>query len=331
MTTDAPTSAPESPASRLGGIVRRLLPWALAVGLVAWIAQRVSFAEAWEAAQRANLVLFLSALGVAALYWFLLESRAFSFMFTRFNAPVSWAEARSLRGLTYLLTPINWNAGTAGILVYLRQTKGVSAVESGSSMLLYGAVDGVVIVSLLVVGALLYPASEGMRQALPWVGGFIGLQSVFLVLVMRDSPRWRWLDRVRETRLMQSYRKARLRDLGVLLGIRAAYFGGFALLFWWGTAAFDVHIPIGVVAMTMPIVMGSAMFTPAGVGGQQAAMLEVWKEFGDEASILAFAVAFPVGLMLVRVMLGLFYIRDLAEFRRVRAEAEQSEEPSPIS
>ena len=55
---------------------------------------------------------------------------------------MSWREARTLRGLTYLLTPVNWNAGTAGILVYLRQVKGVGMVEAGGSMMLYGAVDG---------------------------------------------------------------------------------------------------------------------------------------------------------------------------------------------
>jgi len=297
--------------------------------LILWVSQRVSFADAWEAAQRADLVAFTAALCVAVLYWFLLESRAFSYLFTRFNAPLSWKEARSLRGLTYLLTPINWNAGTAGILVYLHRVKGVHALESGSSMMLYGAIDGVVIISLLVLGALLHPTSEGMANALPWIGGFLGLQFVFLVLVMRDTPSWRWLDSVRGSRLMQSYRKARVFDLAVLLGIRSAYFMGFAWLFWWGTSAFGIQIPIGAVAMTMPIVMGSAMFTPAGVGGQQAAMLEVWEGFGDEASILAFAVAFPVGLILIRVLVGLVYIRDLAEFRRVRAEAAEAAVTNP--
>lgn len=317
--TPEPEPAPPSPARHL---LRTLLPWLLAVVLVAWIAQRVSFGEAWEAARRSDLAAFSAVLAVAVVYWFLLESRAFAFLFSRFNAPLSWSEARSLRGLTYLLTPINWNAGTAGILVYLNRAKGVGALESGSSMMLYGAIDGLVLISLLAGGMLLHPASEGLGNVMPWVAGFLGLQFVFLGLVMRDSPRWRWLEIVRGSRLMQSARKARGRDLAILFGVRTAYFLGFVGLFGWGTRAFDLEVPIGVVAMTMPLVLGSAMFTPAGVGGQQAAMLEVWSGFGEEASILAFAVAFPVGLIAIRLLVGLFYIRDLAEFRRLRDEGE---------
>jgi len=43
----------------------------------------------------------------------------------------------------------------------------------------------------------------------------------------------------------------------------------------------------------------------------QAAMLCFWAPYGDEAHILAFALAFPVCVTLSRMLLGLVYIRDI--------------------
>ncbi len=318
---------PEEPAAspsvraRILRRARTLAPWLLGLGLIIWITGRVSWAEAWDAASQAELGAFTLVLCGAAVYWFLLDSWGYSFLFSRFNAPVSWAEARSLRGLTYLLTPINWNVGTAGVILHLRQSKGISAIDGTSSMMLYGAADGFVILALLMVGIFLVPDAGPMGNAIPGIIGFFVLQCLFLALVLAKSPKWGWLERIRNARILQSYRKARGVDLALLLAVRTIYFAGFIGFFVFGTRAFSVDIPVGFMALTMPLVMGSAMFTPAGMGSQQAVMLELWDAHGSAASILAFGVAFPVGLILARLGIGLLYLGDLREFQRARREA----------
>lgn len=310
---------------RLRGGLRRYGPWALAAGLIVWITGRVSWADAWNAAQDAELGLFAGAIGLAALFWFALDSLGFSILFTRFNAPVSWAEARSVRALTYLLTPINWNLGTAAVVLHLRQSKGVPATASAGSMMLYGMVDGIVIVGMLGIGLAFVSGDHGMGAALPGVLAFVTAQTAFFGLVMADRPKWGWLDRVRGSSLMESYRKANKRDMATLLAVRTAYFIGFVGLFVFGSRAFGIQLPVPFAAMSMPLVMGAAMFTPAGVGGQQAVMLALYEPYGTEPAILAFAVAFPVGLILARIAIGLFYIRDLRAFRDGQRAARASE------
>jgi hypothetical protein len=317
---EEPTASPTL-GTRVLGRVRAMLPWALGIGLIVWITGRVSWGEAWEAAGEAELGAFAVLLVGAAIYWFLLDSWGYSFLFSRFNAPVSWAEARSVRGLTYLLTPINWNVGTAAVILHLRQSKGISAVDGGSSMMLYMAADGFVILGLLIVGIAVVPDTGSLGSAVPGIVGFFALQCVFLLLVLSNSPKWGWLERIRDARILQSYRKAKGSDLGLLLGVRTIYFAGFVAFFAFGTRAFDVEVPIGFMALTMPLVMGSAMFTPAGMGSQQAVMLELWDAHGTAAAILAFGVAFPVGLIIARLGIGLLYLGDLREFRRARKAA----------
>ncbi len=322
-------AGPSEPStrSRLVRRVRALLPWLLAVALIVWISGRVSWAEAWGAASQAELGAFATALAVGTIYWFLLDSWGYSFLFTRFNAPVSWAEARSVRALTYLLTPINWNLGTAGVILHLRQSKNLSAVESTSSMMLYSTADGVVILALLAAGILMATDTGPMQGALPGIVGFFALQFLFLGLVISNRPKWRWLGRVGNARILQSLRKASGSDFALLLGLRAVYFAGFIGFFLFGTRAFGIDIPFGFMALTMPLVIGSAMFTPAGMGSQQAVMLELWDAYGTGAAILAFGVAFPVGLIIARVCIGLLYLGDLREFQRARRQALAEEAP----
>ena len=134
---------------------------------------------------------------------------------------------------------------------------------------------------------------------------------------------------MRAARILQAYRKATAADVTLLIALRAVYFGGFVGFFWLGTRAFGLEVPLGFMAMSMPLIMGSAMFTPAGVGSQQAVMLGLWDAYGTSAAVLAFGVAFPVGLILVRVGIGLLYLGDLREFRRLQRENQELEEAQP--
>ena len=65
-----------------------------------------------------------SSTALAVTAWLAASSRARSPISSRASTrDVSWTEARALRGLTYLATPINWNLGTAAIILHLRRSK----------------------------------------------------------------------------------------------------------------------------------------------------------------------------------------------------------------
>ena len=84
--------------------LRKLAPWAIAAGILYYLFSQVPIAEAWAAMRAARLELFLPVMLAAVMLWFLVDSAAFAFLFSRFNARLSWTEARSLRGVTYLAT-----------------------------------------------------------------------------------------------------------------------------------------------------------------------------------------------------------------------------------
>jgi hypothetical protein len=298
--------------------VRRAAPWAIAAAILWWLFDRVPLAEAWTATAQAHLLEFGLVTALLVTAWWLLESRAFAYLFTRFNdTRVTWKEARALRGLTYLATPINWNLGTAAIVLHLRRSKGIGAIQSTSTMLFYGVIDLLVLSTLALIGASALPDSPVIGPIQRTAAIADGFAIAMLAVLMTSRPGWGWLQRFRGAGIFSTHRQAKLADVALLAAVRTCYFGGFVLYFWLGTWAFNASVPLLFALAATPIILviASLPITPAGLGTQQAAMLYFFAPYAAEAPVLAFSLSYPVALIFTRLPLGLLYIRDLAALR----------------
>ncbi len=282
-------------------------------------------ADAFAVARSARLELFVPLVLFAVVGWFALESLAYAYVFSRFNAPVSLPEARALRGMSYLLTPIHWNVGKAAVVLRLRQTKRIPILESTSTVMLYQSIDALVLTGLAAVGMAILLGSDPAPDPLVshpisrlrW-GAVALLLSTFgyLWLVRSDRPRSRSLDRFRGLSIHHAHRRSTWLDLLIIAGIKSAYHLGYAGVVYLGLRAFEIELPVALVLAATPIVqaVGAIPISPAGLGTQQAAMLFfLGDRFGgttDEASLVAFGVSLPVVLILGRYLLGLLYLKD---------------------
>jgi hypothetical protein len=289
----------------------------VAAAILWWLFDRVPIADAWAATEQARLLEFVLVTSLAVTAWWLIESRAFAYLFTRFNAEVSWKEARALRGLTYLATPINWNLGTAAIILHLRRSKGIGAMPATSSMLFYSLIDLLVLSTLALIGASALPHSPVTGPIQRTAAIADGFAIAMLAVLMTSRPGWGWLQRFRGAGIFSTHRQAKLADVALLAAVRTCYFGGFVLYFWLGTWAFNASVPLLFALAATPIILviASLPITPAGLGTQQAAMLYFFAPYAAEAPVLAFSLSYPVALIFTRLPLGLLYIRDLAALR----------------
>jgi uncharacterized membrane protein YbhN (UPF0104 family) len=310
---EASPRAGSAVASRL----RSALPWLVAIAVLWYLFRRVPLGDALDAARNANLPVFIGAALLGVVAWFYLESSAFAYLFTRFNAPLTRREARSLRAVTYLLTPINWNLGTGAIILHLRRSKGIAALAATSSLLFYALIDGIVLSGLALLGVRTLPPSpmvDTLGNVARW---FFTVQLVLVALFLLPLPNWSWHRRLRAVGVFRTHALATWRDVAVLLSIRGVYFAGFVLFFWAGTRAFAVAVPLSHLAAVVPAILlvGSLPITPGGLGTTQAALLYFFAPFGSDAQILAYGLSYPVALVAARIPLGLLYIRDLALLR----------------
>ncbi len=302
--------------------LKTLVPWAIAGGILYYLFSEASVAEAWEAARTARLEIFLPAMLFVVLLWFLIDSAAFAYIFTRYNAFLSGAEARSLRGMTYLLTPINWNLGTAAVILHLRSSKRISALDSTSTMMFYQMIDGMILAGYVLIGVVLLPDSSETRSLRNIALGFECFQVFILIVFMNARPSWPWLERLRARGLFRTLRMATLRELGFILLLKTLYFAAWIGIFWFGCHAFGIELPLFLAIAATPAVLmvGALPITPAGLGTQQAAMIYFFSPYGDEAAILAFGLTFPVALIIIRCVVGVRYMSDLPKLRRAMAE-----------
>lgn len=295
---------------------KTLAPWIGAIVIIGYLFWEVPIQEVWNAGRKARLDWFVPLLLVAVGYWFLLDSRAYAYLITRFNVPLAWKEARAMRGVTYLVAAVNWNVGTASIILYLRRFKGIPPLESTSSVLFYTMFDGIILLALAFFGASFFGESAEIEK-LQLVAGLLLIANVAALFVLLAAvPRWKWLERIRGWSVFRAYRLAKPRDFGVLFAIRIAYFAGFVAIFLLGARAFGIEVPLVLGLASVPVILmaGAIPITPAGLGTQAAAMLFFWSGTGDRAAILAFGLVIPIALTGLRVLLGLPYLR---EFRRL--------------
>lgn len=294
-------------------LLRRILPWIAAIAIVGYVLRVVSIEEAWSALLLARLDIILPLVFGTVLGWFLIDSRAYAYAFSRFNTPVSWPEARSLRGVTYLLTPIHLSLGKAALVLRLHTVKNVSLLEGTSSVALYQTIDAVVLASLTAIGLGLIPTTPETSAARTGAIAVVLVAMSYLLLLRSDRPNFRLLDRLRRLTLHHSHRQIRIRDVSVLVCAKLAYHLVSIIAFYFGTQAFGIDVPFVLVLAVTPMIeaIGGLPITPGGLGTQQAAMLYFFGNYGSEAAIVAFGFSLPIAFMVVRSLIGLAYLPAL--------------------
>jgi len=303
--------------SKIAMIARVLLPWLVAGGCLVYAFEMVPLGECIEALRRARPALFLPLALAAVLTWFALESAAYAYTFSRFNLPLSWRDARSIRALSYLLTAIHWHFAKAAVVLRLNATHGVGILAATSTILLYQMIGILVLTVFAGIGALFLPPSAGPVQvSLGALALAVGLLIAF-VLIRSNRPHLRLLDELRAMTLLQAHRKLEIRDVVIIGGLKVAYQLIFVLVYYFGMRAFGLTPAFSLVLLATPILqaVGSLPIAPAGLGTQQAAMLFLFSDpaarGADGAAILAFGFSLPITTLMARSLIALCYLPDL--------------------
>ena len=289
----------------------RLLPWLFTAAIVAYIGRTTDLTTAWSTLERANWAGFLPVAVAVCIIVFLLDSGSLVLLFRRFNAPVTYREMLPLKGTSYFLNIINYNAAAAGIALFFRNKKRVPLLKAMSTMLWLNFVDIVSLATLMLLGMAIGGGGidPSLRSAL------VLLALGILVVLVGSCIYWNAgfdffiLGRFRNWQIFDTFKKATLRDYGVFVAIRTGFVATYIIAQWASMPFFDMHATLRELMLYVPALtfVGTIPFTTiAGFGTVQVLMRDFFAGFAPHgtAQIDAFSTTTILAFVVCRVIIG---------------------------
>jgi len=281
-----PSDAPQNPALSDEGLVdtppvvdrrkeriRTIVVWGATVLLLGYIASTTDLKRFADTVVFASPLLVLGLTGLEVLASWLYDTFALTVAFRRLLAPVRYREIFPIKGASYLLNVVNYNAGVLAIAYFLRDRKGVPFFQSFGALLLVTVVDMVAMASLLGLGLLVGTDTVhpdvllAARLIVP--AAFLGL--VGTIVFWRVEPRLTFLHGLTRRGIFSAFRRARVSDYAVLWVVRF----GLVLVYWLYQFAllrlFQIRIPVAALFLYYPLLIfvGTLPISVAGFGSTQ--------------------------------------------------------------
>jgi uncharacterized membrane protein YbhN (UPF0104 family) len=306
----------QQPARSVRGWLVRVVPWIIALGILAYVIARVPHDALLDALSQVSVWrLGLLALGFGAA---LLAADSLA-LWAAFKISVAaprvpyWSVIQ-MRGASHLLAQVSYAAGQGSLVYFLRRRHGVPMTTGAGALVL--ANGAFIIVMALAMGTGLLAGAVPDRPELRWVAAVVtvAVPLYLALLVWRPGPlvRRRLLAPLFRAGARGSLRVASARavHLGVLIG-------GHML----AMRLFGVEVPVVVALAGLPVLflVGALPISPAGLGTTQAAAITLFGAFapgGSEASrhavLLAYSLSFQIAVTAVMMSVGLVCLRRVS-------------------
>jgi hypothetical protein len=285
---------------------RRMLPFAIAIALMAVVMARIDWPTFVRYVERVNHVAFAAFVAVFVLALLSADTLATGWIYKRSIAELRLVDLWVVRGASYLPSMLNHHLGQAWLTYFLSKAYGTNiATVTGATLLSYASWAG----CLLAIGCGAVLATDLPKG---WLLLPLALGVGYLVL-LKIRP-----TRLAQTRLLAPLFEAGVRGHLVALLIRvphaAVLFAGTWLPFWF----FDVRVPFGDALRYVPIVMVAVTLpiTPQGFGTRDAlaaAFFERYAQAPSEqerlAAVAAATTSTLVALLVCEGVLGLLLLR----------------------
>ncbi len=326
----------------LGAVLRKwtiqLLPWVITTAILGYILKTTDIDAALVTVQNTYWLGFIPAVVAICIVVFFFDSWCLVLLFRRYNADVTYKEMLPLKGTSYFLNVINYNAAAAGIALFFRNRKNVPFLEALSSMLWMNFIDIVSLATLMLLGMAFagdIAISEQYQQILIGLAGFIYLILAGSCIYWNAGFDWFFLGRMRTWVIFTAFSKAKLRDYVQFIGIRTAFVATYVLSQWIAMPFFQMDASLNALFLFVPVLtfVGTIPLTTiAGMGTVQLLMREFFVDFVPagapdvSAHIDAYSTVTILAFVLCRMAIGYFSMGSVT--RDFAAHSARSAEPS---
>lgn len=324
---DSDAAAPSRSRERL----RTGVLWVATLALVTYLGVTTDLETFAETLLSVSPLLVLGLTLAEVVASWLYDAFSLTVLLRRFHAPVSYREVVPIKGASFLLNVVNYNAGVLAIAYFLRDRRRVPFLETLGSMLLLNGVDLFLMALFMGAGWLLFggQADPALQPVVALivpliVGGFLAN-----IVFWKLEPRLRFLHPITQRGLFSSLRKAGVADYAVLSVTR---FG--LMLIYWGYQyvffhLFGIEVPVASLMILYPMLVfiGTLPISVAGFGSSQVAARFFFAPFvvagagHAEAVVDACSTASLTGFLVWRVAIGLICLPLARQSSTVRYRA----------
>lgn len=301
---------------------KRILPVAVSFAFLAFLASRVDLASVAAALTGRGLVELAAALVVYAAATLALEAASLARLVP--DRALAVGTAARIKAASYLLAVVHYTIGMGALTVLIRRRSGLEIGKAAGMVLLLAALDLGVLIAFCGVGASLDAGSAPALRAsvvgataAAMIGGFV---------VVRTPVSLGPLDRIRSLGVLQALATTPLPRLVELVGWRVLFVSSFLAIVAAALAAFDLHVPLPTlfVGVTVCALVSVLPIAFSGLGTGQAAFVYVFRDFGDEGTLLACSLALSLGMIAVRAAVGAIFAREYAREALALVEVEEA-------
>jgi hypothetical protein len=285
----------------------RLLPWLVAVGVLAFMFSRVSVIDTLAAVSQAAWWTVPALAGITVVI-FLADTFAIWRTFGWFLARLSYFEVMVVRGASYLLALINYAVGQGALVYFVHRSRGVPVMRGAAAVLLTMGINVLLLLILTTVGLFFAPQVPPALKTVVLVGH--GGLVVYLALVVA-KPRW-----LTSRAIFDVLANAGITGHLKVMAVRLPHLTSLIVFSYVSLRGFGVRVPVAQAILFLPVVYFIAVLpiSPAGLGTSQAAMVYLFAQYAPgpnpKAMILACGlVAQAVGLGM-QVLIGLGFFRN---------------------
>ena len=302
---------PESPSlediSRRRTVWTRGVPVALTVGIFLVVFWRIPFGVFWHALSRAQLLPFLGLIGSFSLCFFLLDTFVLSKLIRWFHGPLPYRELLPVRAVTYLVSIINTQLAQGALALYMHRRFHTPLAQITSTVMLMILLETSNLILFATVGFMAFPGGVPLSLlALPLALALIWLLLIGLARGKLGSL-GQWLS---SSELLSTFRRARLRQCAIVLGLKGAGFCLALLVHSQALAFFGIEIPLTRLVAFLPVVflMGALPVTVAHLGTSQAAWIFFFSAYAPAADLLAYSLVSHLTFMLANGTFGVLFL-----------------------
>jgi len=255
--------------------LKKALPWIGTALILGYLAATTDIDRFIESLTYVNPWAFAGVTCAGTLLVYLSDCFCLNLLFRRFFGPVGFRDILAVKGTSYFLNVVNYNAGAGGVALFMSKRFGFGLVECIGAMIFLNAMDlfGLAILLSLgmAFGAEMLP--EAHQQAMSWI--LLGMAGVFVGTLLFWVWRVPYLPGVVRTfRIFHGFRVAKLSDYFVLIFVRTVFVGHYVLLHWCYIQLFSLDVPLTHLLIYVPMLTFITVLpiSIAGLGTTQVAL-----------------------------------------------------------